>query len=237
MARLIYVFLAFALGTLIAGFLIRDSSIPLFASIGLSALVLVMILFGTSRRLRRDTARDIDETELSELEIVELDEEPAAVEATVVDRPITTPARRKPPSRPRPRIRTDTSITETEDEPTIVVPEPPPARRRARRAEETAPTETVRIEEEEAPQPRRRKPRAAGRPTASSEDTDAVVQPPAIARPPISRKVWVIPGRSRYHTESCRFAKGDQLREVTETTARRRGYVPCNVCRPDQASA
>ena len=236
MARLIYAFLAFALGTLVAGFLIRDSSVPLLISIVLSGLVLVMILFGTSRRLRRDAEHDEDATELAELEIVELDEEPSQPAAD--EQPtIAVPRRRKPTARP-PRTREvveEPQPVTVEDEPTIVVPEPPRTTRRrarpaaSRAAETTAPAATVDIDVPEPVRPPRRT-RASGRPARAS-DGDAAVTIPA---PAVATKVWVIPGRSRYHTHSCRFAKGDQLREVTEATARRRGYVPCTVCHPDQ---
>ena len=97
MARLIYVFLALALGTLVAGFLVRDSSVPLLVSIGLSALVLLLILVGTSRRLRRANALEDEQVELASLEIVEIDETDvdAPEAAVVVETPKTRPARRR----------------------------------------------------------------------------------------------------------------------------------------------
>jgi hypothetical protein len=242
-ARLIYVFLAFALGTLVAGFLVRDSSLPLYFSIGLSGLVLVMILFGTSRRLRRDAESDVDETELAELEIVELDEEPQAT-PTEAGPTIVAPPRKRParPRAVRPPAAPAGDQAAPEEEPTIV-PEPPaPPRRRPRtaaprsetagfRPDETAPEPTIQIDE--PPTPTRRRPRVSGPPAEGFADVPSAASATPSA---LARKVWVIPGRSRYHTRSCRFAKGDELREVTETTARRRGYVPCSVCNPDQAS-
>ena len=187
MARLIYALLAFALGTLVAGFLIRDSSVPLFASIGLSALVLVLILFGTSRRLRRREALEEEQAELAELDIVEIDVEPLA-EVSVAESPPSTIE--MPAAAPRAAAE-------------------PRGRRRSAEAEPSA---------------------AAHRQTTTPARRRARSSPAQTA--PRSSKVWVIPGRSRYHTRGCRFAKGDQLRAVTEATARRRGYVPCSVCEP-----
>ena len=294
MARLIYAFLALSLGTLVAGFLIRDSSVPLLVSIGLSAIVLVMILVGTSRRLRRANEFEDERTELAELEIVEVDEEDVSTsevgaEATArkprpgrrrrtvtveadtqsmqtieeilaadealdqtadTESVIATPARtrrtssaktrpsrrraRPEPSEPDAELAPMLEIEEAEAEPTdVVVPEPvaaaeppltiemPPPRKSARRRR-SAPAHDIAATA------------AIDRPTArpAAAATAPGLSPPGLSPPGLSPKVWVIPGRSRYHTHDCRFAKGDTLREVTEATAQRRGYVPCNVCKP-----
>jgi hypothetical protein len=273
-ARLIYAFLALSLGTLVAGFLIRDSSVPLFVSIGLSALVLLLILVGTSRRLRRANALEDEQADLAELEIVEIDADESvatdavtevvgqkrrpprrrrtatveadtqsmdAVEELLADEPDDTEfvapprTRRKPAARPRPARRrvasepgpdeaeraleideivampTDEPTPETvaESEPPLTIEMPPPSKAAARR---TA---------------RPRRPARAAR-DSEPTTTDAPVAKPASLSP----KVWVIPGRSRYHALDCRFAKGEALREVTQATAERRGYVACNVCKP-----
>ena len=81
--------------------------------------------------------------------------------------------------------------------------------------------------------PRSRRRAASPPPRAPATPSERLTAQPAGLSPPgLSPKVWVIPGRSRYHTQDCRFAKGDDLREVTEATAQRRGYVACNVCKP-----
>jgi hypothetical protein len=268
-ARLIYAFLALSLGTLVAGFLVRDSSIPLLVSIGLSALVLLLILVGTSRRLRRANALEDERTELSELEIVEIDEDATA--ATVLTE--TRAARRAPRRRRTVAVEPDTQAMDAldefslADEPDVTeVVETPartrrkasvkprPSRRRARPAEiEPGPEDAVDVELEdedtetvaesrppltiEMPPPRKasrpRRRAAAPAPAERAATTGrAAAQPAGLSPPGLSPKVWVIPGRSRYHTQDCRFAKGDDLREVTEATAQRRGYVACNVCKP-----
>ena len=55
---------------------------------------------------------------------------------------------------------------------------------------------------------------------------------PSPPKPKGAKRVVVIPGASRYHRPSCRFAKGDKARNVTETTAIARGYVACDTCKP-----
>jgi hypothetical protein len=289
-ARLIYAFLALSLGTLVAGFLIRDSSIPLLVSIGLSALVLLLILVGTSRRLRHANALEDEQVELASLEIVEIDEsDVGAPEATVA---VRTPKRR-PPRRRRSTEAEDTQAMgaiddapsaddiDGPDETEVVVipkrsrrktaPKPRPPRRRTgtivepeletdsfpefEMQEDIGATEETVAEAEppltvEMPSPRkqprpRRKAARAGTPApagapAPAIRSDAVSdagtgRSSAADRPVLSPKVWVIPGRSRYHTQDCRFAKGDTLREVTEATAQRRGYVACTVCKPGSA--
>jgi hypothetical protein len=273
-ARLIYVFLALALGTLVAGFLVRDSSVPLLVSIGLSALVLLLILVGTSRRLRRANALEDEQVELSSLEIVEIDEaDVGAPQATVVvDTPKPRPGRRR-----RAAAGDDTQAMDAVDadeiaEPDVteVVVEPKRSRRKAaakpraprRRAgtivepaletdsfpefavdpDDAPVAETVADSEPpltidmpaRKPARARRAKAAPSRPATLAADTGADATA-AMERPALSPKVWVIPGRSRYHTQDCRFAKGDALREVTEATAQRRGYVACTVCKPGAA--
>lgn len=270
MARLIYAFLALSLGTLVAGFLIRDSSIPLLVSIGLSALVLLLILVGTSRRLRRSQALEDEQEELASLEIVEIDEPDVAEATDTAGATAATPRPRRKPSARRRSIAADTEamdaleagvepeeteVTEVvEPRPLRKVAKPRPPRRKAGTIvepdsppeyvmDDTVAEETVADAEPpltiEMPPPRkaaRPRRRAAAEPAESTTRGSAIAEPTAaIERPVLAPKVWVIPGRSRYHTQDCRFAKGDTLREVTETTAIRRGYVACNVCKPGAA--
>lgn len=271
MARLIYAFLALSLGTLVAGFLIRDSSIPLLVSIGLSAVVLLLILVGTSRRLRRSQALEDEQDELASLEVVEIDAESGA--GTEVATSATTSRRRPRPARRR-AAADDTATMDAiddaaDEEPEVTeVVERPAKRSRRKAAASKAPPKRKAGTIVEPELERDSFPEFAVDPEddAASDDiatgTDAGAEPPptiqmpaeraparprrrasasapaprdaatAVERPALTPKVWVIPGRSRYHTHGCRFAKGDTLREVTEATAVRRGYVPCSVCKP-----
>jgi hypothetical protein len=281
-ARLIYAFLAFALGTLVAGFIVRDSSIPLFVSIGLSALVLLMILFGTSRRLRRTTELEDEQEELAGLEVVEIEEAPKLdvleEEADVLDvAPKRRASRRRAAVTPKDEVQLDdTAATSLDDlelygpddvETEVVVPKrrARTTRARARKAADvevgngearaddvgadvtevvvepegqstvaTPATEPVRTPARRRTSRTRTAPRAGTAATMGAETTVRAARPPS-SPPALSPKVWVIPGRSRYHTQDCRFAKGDTLREVTEATAQRRGYVACSVCNPGSA--
>ncbi len=300
MARLIYAFLALSLGTLVAGFLVRDSSIPLLVSIGLSALVLLLILVGSSRRLRRSNAMEDEQAELASLEIVEVDEADAFASADVGAPEGTVAAPKRRPRTRRPKAAEDTqsmaAIADATPErsgganeqlaipdQTEVVAAPKRSRRKAaakprpprRRAgtivepqddafpefeveaeaepsDDEEPSDTSaqsRTEESiadaeppltiEVPRPRKQaRPRRRTAATDASKQAvaDSGAEPTGvIGRLALSQKVWVIPGRSRYHTQDCRFAKGDTLREVTETTAVRRGYVACTVCKPGSA--
>ena len=84
MARLTYAALALALAALVSGFFIRTTAVPLFASIGLSALVLILILRGWARRVRQaDLGEGIDELE----ELEEIDFAPVGATDIVVVEP------------------------------------------------------------------------------------------------------------------------------------------------------
>ena len=173
MARLIYALLALAFATLVAGFLVRSTALPLLASLGLSAVVAILILYGWSKKLRESGAFGDEELEVrEELALEELTDDP-----------------------------TDTAVT-------AVVRST--KRRRSRKvAEET--TEVV----VEPPEPKARETR-----------------PPRTKTKPKTPKVAVIPGRSRYHVPTCRFAKGDDVRLVSEQKALDAGYERCSVCSP-----
>jgi hypothetical protein len=72
LARLTYGALALALGALVSGFFIRTTAVPLFASIALSALVLILILRGWARRVRQtELGEEIEEFEELDLEGLE----------------------------------------------------------------------------------------------------------------------------------------------------------------------
>ncbi|HEX2030865.1 MAG TPA: hypothetical protein VHL78_05625, partial [Actinomycetota bacterium] len=49
-------------------------------------------------------------------------------------------------------------------------------------------------------------------------------------------EVVVIPERGTYHQSTCRFVRGRRDTEkLNRTTAKRRGYDACGVCKPDAA--
>lgn len=111
MARLTYAALALALAALVAGFFIRTTAVPLFASIALSALVLILILRGWARHVRlselgeeAEELEDFEELDLgafapTDIAVVEPGEESAEL-------PVLTRPRRERPERvrePRPR--------------------------------------------------------------------------------------------------------------------------------------
>lgn len=86
MARLTYAALALALGSLVSGFFVRTTAIPLFASIGLSALVLILILRGWARRMREAELGEADEAGAEiQAEEFEVLEEITAGDIVVVD--------------------------------------------------------------------------------------------------------------------------------------------------------
>jgi hypothetical protein len=170
-ARLTYAALALALGALVSGFFIRTTAVPLFASIGLSALVLILILRGWARRIRQsiETGEDLEEAELIE-EIEEIE----ATDIVVVE-PGEESAEMPVLTRRRPAVLEE--------------------RERAPRSRPARPPRT----------------RASGAAAGS-------------------RRVVVLPGRTRYHAPNCRFARGKGAEEISESTARRRHFQPCSVC-------
>jgi hypothetical protein len=86
LARLTYAALALALGSLVSGFFVRTTAVPLFASIGLSALVLILILRGWARRMRQtDLAEASEEGVEIQAEEFEVLEEITAGDIVVVD--------------------------------------------------------------------------------------------------------------------------------------------------------
>jgi outer membrane biosynthesis protein TonB len=239
-AKLIYAFLALAAASLVTGFLVRTSNVPLLVSIGMSGVIAVLILAGWSRRLRQGAFLDGDEADVEELDIVEVDE--AELTSVVAGEPVV-------PSRPRARSR-PARPQATGPHETIELPKTEPAaerrkkgaarrreptsRRRPEPAAELAETRTIRRPK---PTPARRpKPAPARRPKPApaqgAKPTPAGRPKAAAAKAKRGPRVKVIPGRSRYHAAGCRFAKSDDAVEVTEATARRRGYVACTVCKP-----
>lgn len=220
MARLIYVALAGALATLVVGFVVRTSNIPLLVSCAFSAVALVLMFRGWSKRLR-ESGGMFDEAEpdqqLEDLapsdEAIPDDEfAPVMVETTTT---LLEPLEHReaaepydidaegPLTRPMPRALAERQASGS-----------PPAKPKAK------------------PKP---KPKAAAKPKpkpkpAPKAKAKAAPRPKAAPRVGAGEHVFVIPGREKYHADGCRFLKGDDVREVSEALAKRRGYVACGVC-------
>jgi hypothetical protein len=54
---------------------------------------------------------------------------------------------------------------------------------------------------------------------------------------PAETTVYVVPGRKRYHLETCRQLAGRDREELTFEEAREEGFTPCTACLPDTALA
>ncbi|MCO5967247.1 midas domain-containing protein [Actinoallomurus soli] len=54
---------------------------------------------------------------------------------------------------------------------------------------------------------------------------------------PDETTVYVVPGRKRYHLETCRQLAGREKEELTFVEAREEGFTPCTACLPDTALA
>ncbi|WP_106398522.1 hypothetical protein [Actinocorallia populi] len=88
--------------------------------------------------------------------------------------------------------------------------------------------------------------RAARRAAARAEEAAAVPEPedglpqafptPA-AQVPDDALVHVVPGRKRYHLDTCRQLAGRQVEELTYVEAQEEGFSPCTACLPDTALA
>jgi hypothetical protein len=215
-AKVIYAVMALALGALVAGFFVDTSNVPLIGSIVLSGAVMLLILFGWSRRIRKgldlmDGEQDED-VAMDEILPAEKDEPALVGVKPIVSgvEPKVEPKRsRKDTDEPsddafkRPAAETGV-MKAIAEESTTVLPKTRPATRASAPVRKKAPAKVP-----------------AGK---------AKAKPKAKAAPATGPRVLVIPGRSRFHHPGCRFAKGDDLREVSEAVARRRGYEPCNVC-------
>jgi hypothetical protein len=224
-ARLTYAVLAFALGTLVTGFVVRSSSVPLLVSIGFSAIVIVLLLLGWSRRLRASGAFGVEaESDLDDLQIVEVDDV-TQIAATVPSGPSAGPSAGRAASAGGPATTQMPVVLIEPDDAEEAAGEPGDDDASFRRREPAASKKS----------PAKRTPAAAAKAAARKAPAGrakAKAKPKATAKPKPSPKVFVIPGRERFHARGCRFAKGDDVREVTEAIARRRGYVPCSVCKP-----
>jgi hypothetical protein len=79
--------------------------------------------------------------------------------------------------------------------------------------------------------------------TPAEEDRDdassgvGVEEIPPPADVPADAIVYVVPGRRRYHLDSCRQLAGRGKEELTFEEAREEGFSPCTACLPDTALA
>lgn len=72
-------------------------------------------------------------------------------------------------------------------------------------------------------------------PTADAP-TDAESAPAtASAGAPVSREVWVIDGRPRYHLGDCAIIQGQNAEPIPWEQATEDGFMPCSLCEPDAA--
>jgi hypothetical protein len=72
----------------------------------------------------------------------------------------------------------------------------------------------------------------------ADDDTAAMVTPAATAAEvPAETSVFVVPGRKRYHLETCRQLAGRDKEELTFVEAREEGFTACTACLPDTALA
>jgi hypothetical protein len=72
----------------------------------------------------------------------------------------------------------------------------------------------------------------------AGDDAPPVPAPSATALDvPAETSVFVIPGRKRYHLETCRQLAGRDKEELTFVEAREEGFTACTACLPDTALA
>lgn len=207
MARVTYAALGLAFAALVGGFFVRGSSIPLIASIALSAVVSVLILFGWTRKMRREgLGLEMEEAEVGEIEeisLVEFDEE-----GKIEGEKVVAGAKR---GRRMGKVLAGISRQPAPDDTIVESPVVQPGSRTPRPKGAAKPAT---------------RPKALARQKASVRPKTGAAASGSRAR----KKVFVIPGRERYHAAECRYAQGDDLREVSEDLARRRGYTPCGLC-------
>ncbi|GAB2818176.1 hypothetical protein GCM10022221_15050 [Actinocorallia aurea] len=90
-------------------------------------------------------------------------------------------------------------------------------------------------------QPGRAARRAAARTVEEEPEEREEATPFAFPMPsgqvPEDAIVHVVPGRKRYHLDSCRQLAGRQTEELTYVEAQEEGFSPCTACLPDTALA
>jgi methylphosphotriester-DNA--protein-cysteine methyltransferase len=79
---------------------------------------------------------------------------------------------------------------------------------------------------------------AGGHASGTDIDTaELAAMAPSAADVPATAVVYVVPGRRRYHIDSCRQLAGREKEELTFEEAREEGFSPCTACLPDTALA
>ena len=77
---------------------------------------------------------------------------------------------------------------------------------------------------------------AAGSPTATKPSTAKKNSAPgtaAAAKPSSpSDSVVGIATKKKFHRPDCRYTKSESGEEMSRATARKRGFVPCGICKP-----
>lgn len=71
----------------------------------------------------------------------------------------------------------------------------------------------------------------------ASEETQVMLTSPTVTDVPGETTVWVVPGRKRYHLDTCRQLAGRDKEELTYVEAREEGFTACTACLPDTALA
>ncbi|MFB9837638.1 hypothetical protein [Actinoallomurus acaciae] len=71
----------------------------------------------------------------------------------------------------------------------------------------------------------------------AGEETPVSVAPTTAIDVPAETSVFVVPGRKRYHLETCRQLAGRDKEELTYVEAHEEGFTPCTACLPDTALA
>ncbi|GAA0968773.1 hypothetical protein [Actinocorallia libanotica] len=74
-------------------------------------------------------------------------------------------------------------------------------------------------------------------PAPEAEESAPYVFPTSTAQVPEDALVHVVPGRKRYHLDTCRQLAGRQIEELTYVEAQEEGFSPCTACLPDTALA
>lgn len=71
----------------------------------------------------------------------------------------------------------------------------------------------------------------------AGDDAPVTAPSPTAAEVPAETSVYVVPGRKRYHLETCRQLAGREKEELTFVEAREEGFTACTACLPDTALA
>lgn len=74
-------------------------------------------------------------------------------------------------------------------------------------------------------------------PSPEAEESTPYAFPMPTAQVPDDALVYVIPGRKRYHLDTCRQLAARQTEELTYIEAQEEGFSPCTACLPDTALA